>query len=850
MTPLLEMNREEKLNTIRSHYIGSRVSSVDSDFLEFEELMTEDDDLLIILNHLNTKKQEKLANTYNSILLYITGITDEFDFRKGRADTTGGSPPDIDSDYAKLGRDLMFEKVAEKWGRERVANIVTHLTFKPKSILNRWEKTMMPNPKTQKHLVKQHYQTRAEIDKMIPPAIFGKEATLKEIVEGDTDKNYKAHPELKDDPKYKSYYDLVSYFEEMVQSFGIHAAGLIIASEPIYEHIPMWNKADMEGRITQFDMIESESLGLLKFDFLTIVNLDIIQEAFKHIKETYNKDYTLQNVPRNDKKTYDLLASGSLSGIFQFETSDTAKDLITRIKPQNILELSDINAMNRPGPLKAEFHEKYIENRSNGYAPADMPAPIAKILKGTYWTLLYQEQVMQICSEIAGYSLKEADDIRRAMGKKKKKVLVPYKKSFLKGFRNYGLSEKDGEKWWDILMGFSDYGFNKSHSVVYSLTSYICAYLKANYPAQFFTALMTIRSAVEQPKNWAQKAPQFNKEAKTMGVYFLPPDINLSSTGFKIIDKHSYFGFSSIRQIGTKLSDMIIEERDKNGKYNTIWDFVERTSISTSALSALTIAGALDCFGFSRQSILDNIQEVAYFHKKVKEFNEHVVKQKERKSQNILTSVLKEELDILIKEAKNQYKHYKKDVSMMSQKDIFLLEKKNINSLDPTIDYEQDFKNELKVYANLRKLPELKDKEFPIRPTLRKATKLTLQETIDEAKYIGCFLTDNHPAEILFPDCDKINQVAEGEYHEIAGAIIEADIKTTRNGGRMAILQIGDGTEIAKAVVFPNVYSKLTRNKISFEEFSIVKIGGYIKSVEPEIEITVRAMAEHRSIDE
>lgn len=413
------MERKELINSIQNFYIKDRLIKVDKDFLEFEEDLADLNDLNLILEYLNKNKKAS-HNKHNSILLFITGLSDTFDFQKERCDHRGGSEPDIDIDYPRLQKDLVIDLVTKKWGREQVANIITHTTFKPKGILERWTKLWLPYPKDtldpkEKKANSEHYALCDEIKKMIPPALFGKEPTLDEIVNGNEKKNYKPHPELATDRKYAKFYEFASYIENMIQTFSFHPAGLIISNEPIHNHIPIWKNKESEA-ITQYDMNECSELGFIKFDFLTIVNLDIISLTLDLIKKNHNEEIVLSQNLDGDKKTYDVMATGKLSGVFQFETSGTANELITSIKPTSIQELSDINAMNRPGPLAANFHLKYIENKENGKPPDDMPKQIAKILEPSYWTLLYQEQVMQICSELAGFSLRESDDIRRAMG--------------------------------------------------------------------------------------------------------------------------------------------------------------------------------------------------------------------------------------------------------------------------------------------------------------------------------------------------------------------------------------------------------------------------------------------------
>jgi len=391
------------INKIKTHYNQNRLALVDQDFLSFEEDLSTNQDLELVELAL-THNLKFVENPTNSIILYLTGLTDQFDNEKARADTRGGSPPDIDIDFEALGRDKAVDWVVEEWGRNHVANIMTQGTFKPKSLTRRFFK-----------ITEGDQEVMREILRMIPPPHFGKEPKLKEIIEGNKDKGYVAHPELATAHKYKEWYEFTKKLEGMVANFGIHAAGIVISDFPIPDTIPCWKNSKSEF-ITQYDMHEVEELGSIKFDFLVINNLDILKECVRLIKLRHNIEYDIYNVPDGDEKAYELMAQGLLTGVFQMETSGSAKKLIQRIKPTNLEELSDINALNRPGPMEAGLDEAYVVNKTNGYAPKDMPPALAEILKGTYWTLVYQEQIMRLVSELAGFTLQEADDVRRAMG--------------------------------------------------------------------------------------------------------------------------------------------------------------------------------------------------------------------------------------------------------------------------------------------------------------------------------------------------------------------------------------------------------------------------------------------------
>ena len=438
----MKEQRKNILKAIDRYILPERLNQIDEDYLEFEIKMSSILDLQRVYDCLidNNKKTQTYfeSNPHNSILLYITGLTSQFDFTKARSDTIDGSPPDIDIDHDALDREIAIQWCIDYWGEDNVANIITHGTFKPKSLARSYYR-----------ITEGENEHLSELLDYIPPPKFGKEATLDEVLE--------QNPELKEEEKFSDFLNFADRIEGMVSNFGIHAAGIIISDNPIKETVPIWKnkKAD---RITQFDKDECEELGLIKFDFLGIDTLSIIKECTNLIYENHQIQLNPYAIPDFDKQTYKTLEDGLLTGVFQMETSGMAKELIIKIKPKSIEDLSAISALNRPGPLQAGLDRQYIINKYNNSPPEDLPESVAKILENSYWTLVYQEQVMDICSQIAGFTPKESDDIRRAMGKKKVDVLNVYKKQFIEGCTSTGgLSESYSTELWDNLVGFADY---------------------------------------------------------------------------------------------------------------------------------------------------------------------------------------------------------------------------------------------------------------------------------------------------------------------------------------------------------------------------------------------------------
>jgi DNA polymerase-3 subunit alpha len=443
MTPPEFNNKEWLLKQIKLYVNHDRIDQVDYDFMMYEINMLKESDLELLLaacsmKDSNNNRTKFQTNPHNSILLYITECTDEFDFTKARSNMIGGSAPDIDIDHDALDREKAIEWCIDYWGKDNVANIITHGTFKPKSLARSYYRITEGSMEDLDNLIKK-----------IPPPKFGKESTLDEILE--------LNPEISGDIKYSKFLEFATKIEDMVSTYGIHAAGVIISDFPIHDVIPLWKNSKAD-RITQFDKDECEELGLLKFDFLGIDSLSIIKECQKLIKQEKNIDIDPYKIPDGDKLTYEQMNKGHLTGVFQMETSGMAKKLIVECKPESIEDLSAITALNRPGPLQAGFDKQYIENKKNGYAPEELPQSLKHLLEASYWTLLYQEQVMEICSKIAGFTPKEADDVRRAMGKKKHDVLNAYKEQFLSGaVRSNSLTQQYAEKLWEELVGFADY---------------------------------------------------------------------------------------------------------------------------------------------------------------------------------------------------------------------------------------------------------------------------------------------------------------------------------------------------------------------------------------------------------
>lgn len=799
-------------NEIKKHYIENRLSTVDSDFLSFEENMVSSEDLntihdLLRLREKNPNYKYSLPNPHNSILLYVCGITDEFDFQKQRSDFIGGSPPDIDIDHDALDRDKAIQWAVDYWGRENVANIITHGKFKPKSLTRSFYRVTEGPANDLQYILKN-----------IPPPKYGKEASLAEIID--------KVPELSTEEKYSDYYKFAFSLENLIANFGIHAAGIVISDFPIRDVVPVWKNSKAE-RITQFDMKEVESLGLIKFDFLSIDTLSIIKETLRLILETKNISIVPYEIKDGDEKTYKMLHEGLLTGVFQMETSGMAKHLISRIKPRTIEELSDISALNRPGPLQAKLDKLYIDNKNNKYPPDTLPEELAKILESSYWTIIYQEQVMSICSDLAGFTQKESDDIRRAMGKKNVSALSNYKIPFIKQCsERTSLSQDYAENLWDELLGFADYCFNKAHSVSYSMLTYISGYLKANYPVEFFAALMTVRSKTLQPKLWAQKAPEYIQEAKKLGVFINPPSVNGSSIDFTIKEDEIFFGLNAIRDVGKTAARSIAAARGKT-PFTSIYDFLDRVNlrkVTIKTFQSLIHAGAFDKLGYSRKDLIDNSNLLFNYVKDIVDYEQRKIDSVTREKENAKTSKLIEDRNELRKALKKQERLLKSCDDPSEQKTL------------------QNIASELKLQLSaleemkLRRLPALKLKDEPVKISLNRdeEIELTLQQLIEQAHYIGCYVIA-HPAQLISSGCEKLNSLWKGQRAKVCGIVNSIKVITTRTKKKMAFMEIDDSTAIADVTIFSNLWKKISDKEIV--PGTLLRLNVRVEQEEPAIKL-------------
>lgn len=512
------------------------------------------------------------------------------------------SMPDFDVDFDDRRRGEVIKYVTEKYGDDHVAQIVTYGTIKSKQAL-----------KDASRVLGFPFSMGEKLTKAMPPAIMAKDIPLSGITDPDHPR-YKEAAEfrqvLQEDPDAQRVYDVALGLEGLKRQWGVHAAGVIMSSAPLLDIIPL-QRREQDGQIvTQFDYPTCEGLGLIKMDFLGLRNLTIISDALENIKSNRGEELDLEHLALDDKASYELLARGDTLGVFQLD-GGPMRSLLRLMKPDNFEDISAVLALYRPGPMGADSHTNYAL-RKNGLQEItpihpELAEPLKDILETTYGLIIYQEQVMSIAQRVAGFSLGQADILRRAMGKKKKAELDKQFEGFSGGMRERGFSDDAIKALWDILVPFSDYAFNKAHSAAYGVVSYWTAYLKAHYPAEYMAALLT---SVGDSKD---KLAVYLNECRHMGIEVLPPSVNESFANFAAVGENIRFGLGAIRNVGANVVEAICEAREERGAFETFHDFLKKVpshALNRRTVESLIKAGAFDEMPGTRRALVE-IHETA-----------------------------------------------------------------------------------------------------------------------------------------------------------------------------------------------------------------------------------------------
>ncbi|GIU74479.1 MAG: DNA-directed DNA polymerase [Bryobacteraceae bacterium] len=526
-----------------------------------------------------------------SLVGYCLGITDIDPLQYGLLFERFLNPeritmPDIDIDFCTNRRGEVIQYVTEKYGRDHVAQIITFGSLAAKAAI-----------KDVGRVLELSFAETDRISKLVPadPKIKLARALAEE-------------PDLaaaaERDPRVREVLDIAQRLEGMARNVGVHAAGVVISPVPLVELVPLHRTAKNEI-VTQFDMDRLEKLGLLKMDFLGLTTLTIIHDTLELIRRNRGEEIRLEDLPLDDAETYErIFARGLTDGVFQFESAGM-KDMLRRARPERIEDLIALNALYRPGPM--QFIDEYID-RKHGRKPVTYELPqLEPILQETYGLPVYQEQVMQIAQAVAGYSLGEADILRRAMGKKKKEEMDRLRTRFVAGARERGVPERKASALFDTLAKFAEYGFNKSHSAAYSYLAYITAYLKAHYTVEFMAALLTSETGN------TDKVVKYINECRELSIEVLPPDVNQSDYHFTPVGRDRLrFGLGAIRNVGQSAVEAIVAARREGGPFTSLDDFCERVdmaAVNRRVIESLIRAGAMDSLGGTRAQLFAVIED-------------------------------------------------------------------------------------------------------------------------------------------------------------------------------------------------------------------------------------------------
>jgi len=561
---------------------------------------------LIVWDFVNYSRQKGImvgpgrGSAAGSIVSYSLGITNIDPIRYGLLFERFLNPervsmPDIDIDFCFERRGEVIDYVSNKYGHTNVAQIITFGRMMARAAVRDVGRAFGWS-----------YNEVDTIAKLIPgsPGV-----TIEKAIDTNTD----LKKLMKNDSKVAQLLEVAQRIEGMCRHASMHAAGVVISHQPLTEYVPL-QKMNNNEIVTQFDMDTLGELGLLKMDFLGLRTLTVIERTLSIIKKTSQKEIELDSIPLDDHETYELLSRGETTGVFQLESSGM-KELLKRLRPTLIEELTALLALYRPGPLGSGMIDDFIK-RKNGKIKVVYPHPnLESILKETYGVILYQEQVMKIASELAGFTLGQADILRRAMGKKKAEVMQQQRAKFIQGAKERGYDPKTAADVFDLIEYFAGYGFNKSHSAAYAFISYQTAYLKSHFPTEYLTACL---SSIQED---TEKIAKFIIEARRLNIKVLPPDVNESLANFTVVgEKKIRFGLAAIKNVGENAVQEILTRR-KEARFQNIFDFLERVDqrvINKRVIESLIKAGAFDTLHHNRNQLLSSLEEIISFYTKRK----------------------------------------------------------------------------------------------------------------------------------------------------------------------------------------------------------------------------------------
>ncbi|MBP6870218.1 DNA polymerase III subunit alpha [Candidatus Babeliales bacterium] len=636
------------------------------------------------------------------------------------------SMPDIDIDFCIEGRETVINHIKNQYGHDRVCQIITFGTMMAKGVV-----------KDVARVLGMSFEDSNMITSLIPEQL---KISLKEALEQEP----RLQEMINSNPQIKHLFDIAFRLEGKTRHASKHAAGIVITPLPVDEMLPIYIPPKTDELVAQYAMTELESIGFLKIDLLGLKNLTLIKKAVDLIKKNHNVEINIDLLPLQDPATFQLLQEGKTSGVFQLESSGL-KDVLRKLKPTKFEDIIAVNALYRPGPLGSGMVEDFIL-RKNGKQKIEYIFPeLEPVLAETYGVIVYQEQVMKIASTIAGYSLGESDILRRAMGKKKADVMAEQKLLFVERAKERKFNVTKAEKLFDLMAYFAGYGFNKSHSAAYAMIAFQTAYLKANYPAEFAAALISLESTN------AEKMSFYLKEAHDMKLDILPPSVNESHIDFNVVNGKILFGLQGIKNIGHVSLDNIIAEREKNGPFTDLFNFCTRIDLRTSnkrVLENLICAGAFDQLPGTRSQKINELSQII----------DLAVESKKRKETGQLSMFAQEQ------DNDNQGPYQYQPCTAWTEKEKLEKEKEVLGfyiSSHPLHGYTQFF--------NWAKIQEIN----------------AIQEQ---------YLNVSGQTEAIVTIC---------------GLVTSKKIISTKKGDRMAFLQVEDLTHSAEIIVFPKLFAKI-----------------------------------------
>ncbi|MBA2952329.1 DNA polymerase III subunit alpha [Nocardioides sp. MAH-18] len=603
--------RKEVWRGIEARYPGERLTQDVKDRVEMELAVISQKGYcgyyLVVADFIQWSKRNGIrvgpgrGSGAGSIAAYALSITDLCPLEHGLfferfLNPERPSMPDFDIDFDDHRRGEVIKYVTEKYGADRVAQIATFGRLKAKAAI-----------KDAARVLDHGFAISDRITKALPPDVMGKGVPLKEIFNPEH-KRYGEGGEFRtlhdQDPDVRTIYNTAVSLEGQIRNWGVHAAGVIMSSEPLLDIVPIMARPQDGAIITQFDYPMCEALGLVKMDFLGLSNLHILDDAIVNIEANRGERVVLEELPFDDRPTYELMGRGDTLGVFQLDGGGM-RALLRSMQPDQFADITAVSALYRPGPMGADSHNKYAR-RKNGREPIEPIHPalaeaLEPVLGETYGLIVYQEQVMAIAQVLAGFTLGAADNLRRAMGKKKKEELDKQYAGFQAGMLERGFPQAAIDKLWEILLPFSDYAFNKSHSAAYGVITYWTAYLKANYPAEYMAALLT------SARDDKDKMAIYLNECRRMKIQVLPPDVNESAHDFTPVGRDIRFGLTAIRNVGANVVDGIVAGRTEQGRYEDFNDFLKKVPAQVCnkrVIESLIKAGAFDDMKHKRRALV------------------------------------------------------------------------------------------------------------------------------------------------------------------------------------------------------------------------------------------------------